>query len=163
MAATSMPSINSLAETILADHNDLSFCIGPDFAWSATTQTITHPPINSRHQLYQLLHEIGHARLAHQAYRRDAELIDLERAAWQYACDILAPRYNLPLSADTAIVQDSLDTYREWLHMRSRCPSCQAVGIEAAPARYRCLHCQQQWHVNEARICRLKRTSLPNT
>ncbi len=162
MAATSTPLVSLLAAKIIGDHQDIHFVLGEDFAWSFATGTITHPEIKTLDELQQLLHEIGHARLKHSSYGQDVELIDMEREAWRYACEVLAPDYGIDLSVDNDIVQESLDSYRQWLYARSSCPECQAVGIEIRPRHYRCLHCQHQWLVNEARLCRLKRMSLKN-
>ena len=162
MAAISTPLVSSLVAKIIGDYQDIHFVLGEDFAWSFAAETITHPEIKTLDELRQLLHEIGHATLKHSSYSHDAELIDMEREAWRYAYEMLAPRYGIGLSADDNIVQESLDSYRQWLHARSRCPRCQAVGIEISMRSYRCLHCQRQWSVNEARLCRLKRMSIKN-
>lgn len=105
-----------------------------------------------------LLHELAHAVLKHADYTRDIELIEMERDAWDHARTVLAPRYSVPI--DDAIIEDSLDTYRDWLHARSTCPDCQAIGIQIKLHHYRCLACGAQWKVNDARICALRRYKL---
>ncbi|OYX42012.1 hypothetical protein B7Y94_04325 [Candidatus Saccharibacteria bacterium 32-49-12] len=155
-----MPSISSVYSQLTKDFPRLLFKAGDTFQWSPTAKTITHPAINTVEDIYQLLHEISHAELNHNTYKRDIELITMEREAWQYASQHLAPRYNLNLPVDDDIVQDNLDSYRQWLHDRSTCPTCLAVGHEVDPGEYSCLNCHQLWKVNEARTCRLKRTKL---
>ena len=157
MAAISTPSISSTFERIAADYPEISFVRGEDFHWSPDDQTITHPQLRTHADLCQLFHEIGHAKLGHRDYTTDAALIDMERQAWAYAAETLAPRYVVALTLDDAIVQNSLDSYREWLHARSMCPRCDAIGIERSRGSYRCLVCRQNWRVNEARTCRLQR------
>lgn len=157
MAATSTPNISSIFKLITQDFSDLSFRSGPDFHWSADRQEIIHPDINQLSDIYQLLHEVGHAKLSHRSYNSDAELIDMELAAWKYATEKLAPRYGLPLEIHDDIVQDSLDSYREWLHARSTCPGCTSVGAEKSPGEYICFACQASWRVNEAKTCQLRR------
>lgn len=149
-----MPSLN-IAD-IKHDFPDINLEQGDDFSWSPSRQTITHPELHSAQDFCQLLHEIGHAKLKHTKYSRDIELIDMERSAWEYAAK-LAPRYNISLNMTDDIVQDTLDTYREWLHVRSVCPECGAVGLQSSTDRYSCIHCQSQWRVNEARTCQLRR------
>jgi len=163
MAVTSTPKINSVFKRIVSDFLSLTFEEGDNFHWSASRRIITHPEISELDDLYQLLHEVGHANLNHDNYRSDAELIDMELAAWNYAAKKLAPRYGLTLSVDDDIVQDSLDSYREWLHARSTCPECGSVGIEEAADNYSCFACRSKWSVNEARSCQLRRYKKQNT
>lgn len=162
MAATSTPKISSVFSQVKADNPELVFELGDDFQWSPTTRTITHPPIDSLGDLYQLLHETGHAQLGHSGYTRDIELLDMERQAWHQAINHLAPKYQLDLTDDDDAVQDSLDSYRQWLYDRSTCPNCSAVGHETSSANYSCLVCQQSWRVNEARTCQLRRYKTKN-
>lgn len=157
MAATSTPLINSVVKQLQADYADIAFRYGSEFQWSPTSRTITHPNIKSYEDLFQLLHEISHAQLSHSAYQSDIRLIDMERQAWQYAIDQIAPKYQLSLTEEDDVVQSALDSYRQWLHARSSCPSCSAVGQEVGKNHYRCLSCHQKWRVNEARTCGLKR------
>lgn len=157
MAAISTPKISSAASRVVEDFPELNFTHGEDFHWSPSTRTIHHPDIINLADIYQLLHEVGHARLGHRDYSSDATLIDMERDAWAYAVEALAPRYGLTIAMDDDIIQDSLDTYRGWLHARSTCPHCEAIGVQQSSSAYHCLVCQQHWRVNEARTCRLMR------
>lgn len=157
MAAISTPGISSIFERIRLDFPDLQFELDSDFRWLAEQQTITYSRLQSLDDLLLLLHEIGHAQLQHDDYSNDSDLLIMERQAWQYAAKELAPRYQLDLSMDHSLVQDSLDGYRYWLDQRSTCPKCTATGIEKLPQHYQCLICQQKWQVNEARTCQLKR------
>lgn len=157
MAATSTPKISSVFKQIVNDFPEIKFERGADFHWSAKNHTISHPALKTLTDLYQLLHEVGHAKLGHKNYQADAELISMELAAWKYATEELAPRYRLPLQIDSGIVQDSLDSYREWLHARSTCPRCSSVGVEKTSGEYACFACGEAWKVNEARTCQLRR------
>lgn len=143
---------------IKQDFPDIIFEKSNAFSWSPNTRTIFYKnPLQQQDNFAQLLHEIAHAKLQHESYQRDITLIDMERLAWEYAVETLAPAYNLPLQMNDDIVQDSLDSYRNWLHSRSICPNCGAVGMEIAKHRYRCLQCLSEWRVNEARSCKLRR------
>ena len=142
---------------IKLDFPDIIFKKSDVFSWSPETQTVFYKNLQQKSDFAQLLHEIAHAKLQHESYQRDITLIDMERSAWEYAVDMLAPAYNLPLQMDDDIVQDSLDSYRDWLHSRSICPNCEAVGMEITKHRYRCLQCHSEWRVNEARSCELRR------
>lgn len=151
----------TVLDRIRADFPTIRFRQGDAFAWMPEQRTIIHPPLGSDDAVRQLLHELGHAELAHDHYQRDIQLIDMERDAWLYAVQSLAPRYGLELQMTDAIVQQSLDSYRQWLHDRASCPTCHAVGLETARQRYRCLQCNESWRVNEARTCQLRRYKQP--
>lgn len=143
-----------LLEKLHHDFPDIHFIQGDIFSWSPSTKTIF---FEDPQNYYHLLHETAHASLGHSTYQRDIELLVMEREAWHYAVHTLAPKYGIPMSLDDNIVQDALDTYREWLHARSCCPKCSAVGVEQEKHQYFCVACHQVWCVNEARSCRLIR------
>lgn len=143
-----------LLSVLQRDFPHFSFVASDVFSWSPPTQTIFYA---NEHDAPQLLHELAHAELGHAAYARDITLLTMEREAWEYAVSTLAPRYNVPLQFDDDCVQDSLNTYRDWLHARSQCPQCHAVGIETRTRVYSCLLCHAAWTVNEARQCQLRR------
>lgn len=151
-----MDILDRLREDFPAFH----FVIGEVFSWSPRTKTITVADVDDH---AQLLHEVAHAILGHAHYARDIDLLTMERQAWQHAADELAPRYGVSLHMDDDAVQDALDSYREWLHKRSRCPRCEAAGIETDKHTYRCLLCEERWQVNEARTCRLRRRRTTKT
>lgn len=156
MVVTTMVSINYLVKKVALDFPEISFHVSEDFLWSYEHQTIYYQPNNPEAASF-LLHELGHALLTHSSYSRDIELIKLERDAWDYALCNLAPRYKLSIKED--VIQDNLDTYRDWLHNRSQCPSCQSTGLQIKSRTYRCLACNKLWRVNEARLCALRRYS----
>lgn len=139
------------------DFSEFSFEPAEVFSWLPEQQTIRYPDLSTRDDEARLLHELSHGMLKHSGYSRDIQLIDMERQAWEYAVRVVAPRYNFTLTMDDGVVQDALDSYREWLHKRSLCPKCGSVGLAIAKQRYRCLNCQSEWNVNEAKQCQLRR------
>lgn len=134
---------------------NLTFLKGESFSWNHATRTITFNPSDPLASVY-LLHELGHALLKHADFRHDVELLQIERAAWDKATEI-AKQYDIHIDSDT--IEDSLDTYRDWLHNRSLCPECNATGIQTGTLMYRCVACGVSWQVNEARTCALRRFS----
>lgn len=86
----------------------------------------------------QLLHEVGHALLGHCEYGADLERLKMERAAWEKARE-LCGRHGVEY--DEAAVEGALDTYRDWLHRRSRCAKCGLTRFQGADGRYRCPGC----------------------
>lgn len=154
MDATIMPSTRLIISQLKINYPSLSFVSSDHFRWSAATGTI-YFNANSHNMEAFCLHELSHAILEHTDYSRDIDLLKLERDAWEYAADTLASLYNA--SIPESLVQESLDTYRNWLHTRSSCPICQATGVQINKHTYKCLACTQNWTVNEARLCSIRR------
>lgn len=151
-----MPSITSLINKLQKDHPNITFLEGSDFYWSPDDKTVYYTA--NSNSVESLLHELAHALLGHNSYMRDVQLLEMERDAWEYARATLGPRYDVPISEDAS--EDALDSYRDWLHARSVCPSCQATGLQRQKETYRCIACGGQWRVNEARICALRRYKI---
>jgi hypothetical protein len=157
MDAIIMPSIALFLSNLGLDHPEYTFVPGDHFRWSPDSLEITYDP-SDKHVKEHILHELAHALLGHSDYDRDIQLIAIERDAWHYAKEKLSPQYKIVITDD--VIQDSLDTYRDWLHARSTCPNCQATGMQDKKYQYRCLACRNRWRVNDARICGLRRYSL---
>jgi hypothetical protein len=153
-----MAKISSFVAKLKADFPAVIFEESDDFYWSPTSRTVYFDPKSPVTGQVTLLHELSHALLDHRHYTHDIELLKLERQAWDYAKETLAPRYGLSIDEDT--VESMIDTYREWLHARSVCPHCSLTGIQRRDMTYHCLGCTHNWKVNDARRCGLKRYSL---
>lgn len=151
-----MLSTASLVSRLTTDFPDLHFRPGDAFRWSAEEKTIYYDATS--HDNAALLHEVGHAVLTHSDYSRDIELLQMERDAWNYASTTLSAPYATTISDDT--IQESLDSYRDWLHARSTCPACHATGFQTKKQQYCCPACKHNWRVNEARLCGLRRYSV---
>lgn len=157
MDVTTMASLSSLINQLKKDYPHLSFTSADEFRWSSLEQTV-YIASHSLDSPAFCLHEVSHAILEHENYRHDIDLLKLERDAWIFATTTLAPKYNVTITDE--VIQDNLDTYRDWLHARSTCPHCSATGIQQKTRQYRCIACGQIWNVNEARLCRLKRSQI---
>lgn len=151
--------MSSLIHKLRTTFPDISFIEAEQFSWSPTTHTISY---NRKlpHASLLLLHELSHASLGHADYRRDIELIAMETAAWQKAKEH-AETYSVRVQEN--VIQDHLDTYRDWLHARSSCPNCSANGYQIERFLYECPACTHTWKVNEARLCALRRYSATPT
>ncbi len=147
----------ALLSTLRGEYPQFSFVEDDTFLWSAETKTV-HIDTSVKESDLFTLHELGHALLDHQSYTQDIELLKIERDAWHYALTQLAPRYNIAI--DEAIIEDNLDTYRDWLHARSLCPSCQITGLQTSQGNYSCLGCGCHWKSNDARHCALRRNKV---
>ena len=152
-----MQSITSLANRLALDFPQHTITPAHEFRWDPQGRTIFYDAQSP--EVASLLHEMAHAILDHAAYRRDIELLELERQAWEYARENLSSTYGVVISP--AEIEDALDTYRDWLHARSTCPNCQATGLQVKSNEYKCVACMSHWRVNDARACALRRYKVP--
>jgi hypothetical protein len=144
--------LDGLLARIASDYPELSFIESAHFAWHAGKQHVSYQKDskNIEHGIFALLHELGHAILAHNNYKYDIELVQLEGAAWDQA-RVLAEHYGVTL--DENYIEDCLDTYRDWLHLRATCPNCFGRSLQASVSAYRCFNCQTEWSVSRSRLC----------
>lgn len=151
--STGCSSLETLLARIAADYPDLQFIESAHFAWHAGRRHVAYQKAgkNTQHSMWALLHELGHALLGHKDYIHDIELLQLEVAAWDKARQ-LAEHYGVATSED--YIQDCLDTYRDWLHLRATCPACYGRALQSSARSYRCFNCQTSWQVSRSRLCR---------
>lgn len=138
------------------DYPDLQFTAGVSHCWSPEHAEISYAVTQDGRGTEALLHELGHARLKHQSYQSDAELLQKEVEAWQEAAT-LAAHYGVTI--DQEHIEQCLDSYRDWLHRRSACPACESTGLQLNIRQYRCINCRQTWNVTVARFKRPYRRS----
>ena len=145
--------LEMLLKRIAKDYPDLEFIESAHFSWHAGKKHVNFKKSleNTPHDIWALLHELGHAILNHKDYIHDIELLQLEVAAWEQARG-LASIYKVAIDED--YIQDCLDTYRDWLHLRSPCPTCFARSLQASQSHYHCFNCRTEWQVSRSRLCR---------
>lgn len=143
----------SLLNKLETDYPKLNFIPGDLYSWSPQDRSIIYVanPTNSEKSNWSLLHEVGHSLLKHQSYASDIELIKLESEAWEKAVQ-LGKKYKIEI--DDNHIQDCMDTYRDWLHQRSACPTCNNHSIQQDSQTYNCFNCGQSWIVSSSRFCR---------
>lgn len=153
MTKLASAALDNLLARLGADYPDLQFIESAHFAWHAGKKHVAYKKSNkdTTHSMFSLLHELGHALLNHSDYTHDIELLQLEVAAWEKA-RTLATHYGVELDEDH--IQDCLDTYRDWLHLRATCPSCFGRSLQTSPRHYRCHNCGTEWSVTRSRLCR---------
>ncbi|MFZ1812378.1 MAG: hypothetical protein WAU02_02510 [Candidatus Saccharimonadales bacterium] len=157
MDVTIMRSTSLLAR-LRSDYPDVRFQKASVSRWSPRERTVYFTSTRGVGAV-TLLHEAGHAIASHQAYHQDIDLLRCEREAWAIA-QAMAPHYGLTITDH--IISESMATYRQWLHDRSRCPSCGHGALQhAGTLKYYCLLCNSAWHANDARQCGLRRYSTP--
>lgn len=150
-----MPSTSSLIQQLANDFPHLTITAGDSFRWSPGERTVYYQPDHPQ-VAELLLHETSHGLLEHADYSSDVTLLAMEAAAWEKAAT-LGKEYGITI--EQSVVDEHLDTYREWLHARSTCPACTATGYQTKSNEYSCPACQHTWRVNEARSCQLRRYS----
>jgi hypothetical protein len=134
------------------DFPEFSFEPGKQDHWSPKTNTITYKEsVPLKDFQYGVLHEVAHARLGHYNDNNDFELLKLESQAWELAAKT-GKKYGVIISNEH--IQDCLDTYRDWLHARSRCPTCGMHVLQKDPLHYHCFNCHTEWQVTSGRFVR---------
>lgn len=154
-----MLNIKHKFNQIVKDFPGYSFVLRDKFYWSSTENTIFYRQVKNTDDISLLLHELAHAELGHTDFAYDIELIKIETGAWNYAKNNLATKYEIEINEDC--MEDSLDSYRFWLHKRSQCPECLQNGLQTNQNAYSCINCRHSWRVNNSRLCRLRRVRLP--
>ena len=129
-------SFNVLLDQLKNDFPEFDFRHGSKFDFRPP-KTIVIGPSEPKME-FLLLHELGHALLGHKDFSIDIERIKMESDAWEKARD-LATKYRIDFDDD--MMQYELDTYRDWLHKKSRCPICGLTRFQDASG-YHCPSCE---------------------
>ena len=127
----------ALVKRLEVDYPDLKFKEGRKFAFRPP-KTITVGPEEPNAELL-LLHELGHALCGHRNFDTDIGRLRMEVEAWEKARD-LAEIYGVKF--DEEVMESELDTYRDWLHQKSRCPKCGLTQFETPDGQYHCPKCE---------------------
>ena len=145
----------NLLQRLQTDFPTLNFVEDTYHGWSPNEAQITYSRPLCK---YSLLHELGHAVLEHYSYKLDIELLKLEVAAWEKAKE-LAPEYGFKISQ--TYINRCMNTYRDWLLARCRCPNCDLAGLQSKQTlRYRCLNCFLNWSVPAKSECLVRRKKI---
>ena len=124
-------------ERLKGDFPEFRFRDGAKFAFRPPKTIILGPPEPFSELL--ALHEVSHAVLKHKTFKMDVERLKMESAAWEKAQE-LADRYGIKINED--LIQDELDTYRDWLHNKSKCKACGLTRYQTPDGRYHCPRCE---------------------
>lgn len=148
--------MRELAYKLFEDYDSLLFEQADHFVWSPSRKTIKYDEdaINKIDGIWSLLHELGHAKLNHTNYRDDLHLLIMEVQAWAEAKK-LAKTYGI--SIDDKHIENCLDSYRDWLHARSKCMDCQTVSMQIDATTYRCHNCFCKWRVPASKTCKVRK------
>lgn len=86
-----------------------------------------------------LLHELGHATLGHRDFKTRIGRLRMEVAAWEKARE-LASLYGVQF--DDELMETELDSYRDWVYQKSRCPRCGLTRYETPEGDLHCPRCE---------------------
>lgn len=153
-----MPSSNlPTLKDIFSAFPEVNFQPGEQLAWQPEYSIVTYPDTDKVDVsiYYGLIHEVAHSKLDHKTFEHDIELLKMERDAWDLAKKLAADNFGAPLKTEYA--EECLDSYRDWLYLRSKCPKCQLVGFQVSQNAYSCPHCLIDWSVPESRLCTVRR------
>lgn len=142
--------VSLILQQIVSDYPDINFEVAQTTHWQPDSNTIFYDSSN-KNVIWSLLHELGHMKAEHKNYGYDLELLIMESEAWEKAVT-LAKKYGVIIDKDH--IEDCLDTYRNWLHKRSSCPSCEMTSSQNDSGMYACINCSQEWKVSKSRFCR---------
>ena len=122
---------------IKSDFPDFRFIDGTRFSFRPPRTIMVGPEEPGDASL--LLHELGHALCGHIDFDTSVRRVRMEREAWDKARE-LAEIYGVLIDEDT--VECELDTYREWLHKKSRCPRCGLTRFQTPDGDFHCPRCE---------------------
>lgn len=146
-------------DSIISDHKNIKFVPGDQFSWNPKSSTIKYvtDDIVDINGLWSLMHELGHAKLNHKDYRDDLELLMMEVAAWSEAQKIAK---NYDIAIEERHIEKCVDSYRVWLHRRSRCIDCKTNSLQRNKTTYQCHNCGTEWSVPESALCKVRKTRV---
>ena len=121
-------------EKVRDDFPSLRFVEGKRFSFRPPKTII----VESDGEPLLLLHEIGHALCGRYDFKTEVGRLKIEVMAWEKAKE-LAPLYGV--FVDEELIESELDTYRDFLHQKSRCPSCGLTRFQTPDGIFHCPRC----------------------
>ena len=144
-----MLKFEQFLQDVRVEYPELKFRAGKKFMYRPP-RTIMYEKQDGSEQKWcvlQLLHELGHALSGHQDFKFDVERVRMEREAWEKARE-LDVNYRQKYGAewlecyDEEYVEAAMDSYRDWLHRRSKCSKCGETRYQGSDGRYHCVFCE---------------------
>ena len=126
-----------LLDSVKADYPEFRFVEGRKFTFRPPKTVVVGP--GEAYWNLLLLHEVAHAVCGHRSFKTDVGRLKMEVEAWEKARE-LSKKYGLDINEE--VIQDELDTYRDWLHQKSRCPRCGLTRFETPDGAYHCPRCE---------------------
>lgn len=119
---------------IKSDFPSLKFIPGERFTFRPPKTVVVEPEGDP----LLLLHEIGHALSGEYDFKTEVGRLKIEVKAWEKAKE-LAPKYEIDIDED--LIEGELDSYRDFLHQKSRCPNCGLTRFQTPDGTFYCPRC----------------------
>lgn len=119
---------------IRSDFPDIRFIDGARFSFRPPKTVVVEPDGEE----LLLLHEIGHALIGKNDFKTEIGRLKIEVMAWEKARE-LCGTYGVAIDED--LIETELDTYRDWLHQKSRCPLCGLTRFQTPDGAFYCPRC----------------------
>jgi hypothetical protein len=116
------------------DFPSLRFVEGPRFLFRPP-RTVVY--VSGGSQLL-FLHELGHALTGLYDFKTEVERLKIEALAWEKAKELAS---NYGVSVDEDLIEEELDSYRDFLHQKSRCPECGLTRFQTPDGNWYCPRC----------------------
>ncbi len=130
----------SFVKTLVSDYPELIFKTGKKFSYRPPNTIFLGQP--QPFFALQTLHELAHALCGHKDWSTSVSRIKIEREAWERARDLYKTYEKLiPDPWDEDFIEDSLDTYRNWLHQKTLCKTCGLTRFQDDDGVFHCPHC----------------------
>ena len=157
-SSPSTSSIHRFIQQLQTDYPEFTIKTGSRFKFRPPRTIILNPketyldPQTGQNQPLPLqffalfsLHELGHALCRHKDYNTSIERLKIESQAWQMAKTVVQnhPEYQkkFGINYDQNFAEAQLDTYRDWLHNKSKCPRCGLTRFQTPDHLWHCPLC----------------------
>lgn len=133
-------SFHTLLKALRQDFPALRFRQGERFTFRPPRTIFYNPLLPSADLL--IFHEIGHALCGHCDYQTHIRRLEIEAEAWAKGKEVIDSHPNYQVTYNPDFAEDQLDTYRDWLHQKSLCPTCHLTRCQTPDGKYHCPHCE---------------------
>jgi len=129
-----------------SEFTQFNFISGTRFKWKAPKSIYFDEKLDVPFEYFALLtlHELGHGLCNHKDYKTDVERLKIESEAWQRAkreIDSHSSWQSLGIVYDEDFAENELDSYRDWLHQKSKCKKCGLTRFQTTDGVYYCPNC----------------------
>ncbi len=122
---------------VRGDYPEVKFVAGKRFSFRPPRTVVFCDESDDTAPLL-LLHELGHFLTGRFDFKTEVERLKIEVMAWEKAKE-LAPLYGVFVDED--LIENELDSYRDFLHQKSRCPLCGLTRFQTPDSVFHCPKC----------------------
>lgn len=132
---------------LISEFPQFKFTLSNRFKWKYPKSIYidVKTPIPPLYFSLQTLHELGHALSNHKDYQTDIKRLKMESEAWERARGLILSHPNWKtdygIFYDEEFAESALDSYRDWLHNRSKCKTCGLTCFQRKNGDWVCPGC----------------------